>query len=370
MGGVTQDRGPATEEAWALVRAMTDDMAAMVRAESETELELVEGFRVLGRVIALCSELSLDVDPEAPWFFPMTTEARMVGGPNPDGEYHLAMIDGAHRYRVSGTRGTVTYLGLQVLAGRGLTPRRMGAYVSDRDLVLDGDGRFALVLSASEPTTAELDGATWVPVPDDASAVVVRQYVADRTVEVPAGLAIACIDPVGAPPLPTDGSVAGQLTAMAWTIAKLMTLHRAVLPEALERPNELHTVEATALGDENTTPDNLYALGTFRLGPDEALELVVTPPDARYWSVTVENIWHECLDTRRRRSSVTNAAVRLRPDGTDRIVLAAAPPPSAGDGTTVWLDTGGRHRGFVVVRWLDNPAPPPLRTAVLPLGGA
>ena len=23
-----------------------------------------------------------------------------------------------------------------------------------------------------------------------------------------------------------------------------------------------------------------------------------------------------------------------------------------------WLDTGGRHRGFVVFRWLDNPEPP------------
>ena len=23
-----------------------------------------------------------------------------------------------------------------------------------------------------------------------------------------------------------------------------------------------------------------------------------------------------------------------------------------------WLDTGGRHRGFVVLRWLDNPDPP------------
>ncbi len=23
-----------------------------------------------------------------------------------------------------------------------------------------------------------------------------------------------------------------------------------------------------------------------------------------------------------------------------------------------WLDTGGRHRGFVVLRWLDNPDAP------------
>jgi Protein of unknown function (DUF1214) len=370
MSGAVEERGRATEEAWGLVRTMLDDMAAMVRSEAETELELVEGFRVLGRVTALCAELSLDVDPERPWFFPMTTEARFVGGPNPDGEYHLGMIDGAHRYRVSGRRGTTTYLGFQVLAGRGLTPRRMAAHVSDRDLVTDGDGRFAFVLAAAEPTATELDGATWVPIPDDASGIVVRQYIADRAVEEPAGFTIENLDPVGPPDLPTDALVGEQLTAMGWTIAKLMTLHRTVLPEALERPNELTTAEAGTLGGENTTPDNLYVLGTFRLDPDEALELRFTPPGTRYWSVTVENIWHECIDTARRPSSVTNAGVTLRADGTARVVVAAERPPSADDGTTVWLDTGGRHRGFLIVRWLDNPAPPTVRTAVLPVGEA
>jgi len=29
-----------------------------------------------------------------------------------------------------------------------------------------------------------------------------------------------------------------------------------------------------------------------------------------------------------------------------------------------WLDTGGRRRGFVVLRWLDNPDPPDVQTSV------
>ncbi len=202
MSGTRTARGQATEEAWGLLRSMLDDMATMVGTESETELELVEGYRALARITALAAEISFDVDPAAPWFFPMNSWARMVGGPNPDGDYQLAMIDGARPYRITGTRNSVTYLGFQVLAGRGLTPRRMAAYVSDTDLALDADGRFALVLATLEPDAAELDGAAWVPVPEDASAVVVRQYVADRSAEVMADLAIAPLDPPGVPRSP------------------------------------------------------------------------------------------------------------------------------------------------------------------------
>ena len=151
---------------WQLVRQMLDDMTQMVEADAETELELLEGLRALGRITALCSELSLDVDTAAPWFFSMNTETRLVGGPNPDGEYFLAMIDGQHRYRVRGRRGTTAYLGFQVLAATGLTPRRMAAYVSDHDLQLNGDGSFAFVLAAEEPTNQELDGDPWVRIPD------------------------------------------------------------------------------------------------------------------------------------------------------------------------------------------------------------
>jgi hypothetical protein len=360
-GATVEGAAPLSLEAWRFVRQMLDDLTASVQAEAETELELLEGLRVLGRATALCSELSLDVDAEKPWFFDMNTPARLIGGPNPDGEYFLGMIDGRHRYRVGGTRGTSTYLGFQVLAGSGLTPRRMASHVSDRELDVGPDGTFSLVLAAEEPSTEELAGAPWVQIPDDASAIVVREYVADRSVEVLAELTIEPLDAPGAPPQPTDAALAGQLTGMAWTIAKLTTLHKTIRPDLLTTPNELSTATGADLGAADTTPDNLYMLGTFRLDPGESLLLELDPPQTRYWSVTLENIWHECIEPRRRRSSLTNAAVVADPDGTVRVVISADDP-----GVANWLDTGGRHRGFVVVRWLDHPAAPDARTRVVP----
>jgi hypothetical protein len=68
-------------EAWAFVRSVLDDMTAMVRDDAETPEEELEGLRVLARVTALCAELSVDVDPELPFAFPMSTPLRQVGGP-------------------------------------------------------------------------------------------------------------------------------------------------------------------------------------------------------------------------------------------------------------------------------------------------
>ncbi len=359
--------GSAAGEAWRFVRQVLDDTTDMVMTTAETELEMVEGLRVLGRATALCAELSLDIDPEAPWFFSMNSEARLIGGPDPNGAYHLAMIDGHHRYRVSGERNTSTYLGFQILAGTGLTPRRMAAYVSDHDLVLDDAGRFSFVLATKEPTPDERAGAPWVAIPEDASGMVVRQYVADADREALAGLHIAALDRPGRPEVPSDAAIAAQFTAMAWTVIKLTTLHRTVRPDLLEAPNRLVTAEAAALGGENTTPDNLYMLGTFRLDEGETLLLEIDPPTTRYWSVTLENIWHECIDTRRRVSSVTNAGAIRGPDGRVRVAISAVPPTPDTPAVT-WLDTGGRHRGFVVLRWLDHPAPPDVHARVLRTG--
>jgi hypothetical protein len=347
---------PKTLEGWNLVRTMLDDLGKQVQAEAETELELIEGLRVLARVTALSAEVSLDVDVEKPWFFSMDTEARYVGGPNPDGEYHLAMIDGRHAYRIRGRRGTVAYLGFQVLAGVGVTPRRQAAYLSDHQLDLDADGGFDFVLSATRPASGQ-----WVEIPEDASAIIVRQYVGDRGAEELAEFEIDALEAPGPVPLPTDEQLGEALTGMAWTIMKLATLHKTIKPELLTMPNELVTAEAAVLGSADTTPDNLYMIGTFRLEPDQALVVDFVPPQSRYWSCTLENIWHECLEPRRRRSSVTNVHAEEK-DGRVRLVISGTDP-----GVPNWLDTGGRHRGFVILRWLDGAAAPDLTTEVIDL---
>jgi hypothetical protein len=350
---------PQSRAAWQFFQRMITDVTKIVTEDAESERELLEGLRVIARVSSLCSQMSVEADPARPAFFDMCSDTRMIGGPNPDGNYFLAMIRGDRRYRITGTRGTTAYLGFQILAGTGLTPRRMSNYVGDTNLDLKS-GAFALVLSADEP--ADPGEAQWVQIPDDASSVVVREYIGDRNSEEPAAMRIEALDPGTVTPL-TDGELADQFTAMAWTLMKLTTLHRTIKPELLEGPNTLLTAEAADLGAADTTPDNLYMMGSFRLGDGQALVLDIAPPETRYWNVTLENIWHECLEPRARHSSVTNHGVQADADGRVRIAISAEDL-----GLGHWLDTGGRHRGFVVIRWLDNPSPPEVKVSVRQCG--
>jgi hypothetical protein len=344
-----------TLAAWQFFQQMITDVTKIVTEDAESDRELLEGLRVIARVSSLCAQMSVEADPARPAFFDMCSDTRMIGGPNPDGSYFLAMIRGDRRYRITGTRGTTAYLGFQILAGTGLTPRRMSNYVGDTNLDLTS-GEFALVLSADEP--ADLGGAQWVRIPDDASSVVVREYIGDRDSEEPATMRIEALNPDPVTAL-SDSELAEQFTAMAWSLMKLTTLHRTIKPQLLENPNTLLTAEAADLGAADTTPDNLYMMGTYRLDPGQALVLDIDPPDTRYWNVTLESIWHECLEPRRRHSSVTNRGVQPDADGRVRIAISAQD-----FGFGHWLDTGGRHRGFVIVRWLDNPRPPDVKVSV------
>ena len=252
MEKIGNDWAPKTLEAWRFVQQMLADVTQTVADDAVNERELLEGLRVVAKVTGLCTELSVEADAERPRFFDMCSDSRMVGGPNPDGRYLLAMIRGDRTYRVTGTRGSTAYLGFQVLAGTGLTPRRMAGYLSDTDLK-SSSGSFTLVFSAAEPPADDLGAAQWVPIPPDASSIVVREYIGDASAEESATLAIECTDADPLQPI-TDAEAAEQFTAMAWTIVKLTTLHRTIKPELLTQPNELLTAEAPTSGAPTPHP--------------------------------------------------------------------------------------------------------------------
>ena len=83
----------------------------------------------------------------------------------------------------------------------------------------------------SEQKPADLGDAQWLQIPADASSVVVREYLGDRASEQLAELDIVPLDPDPVAAL-TDNALSEQLTAMAWTLMKLATLHAPSSPSS------------------------------------------------------------------------------------------------------------------------------------------
>ena len=194
------DRGRLSLEAWKLVRQMLDDMTATIEADAETELELVEGLRVLGRITALCSELSLDVDAREAVL--LRDEHRSAPGRRRQSRRRVPARDDRRPPPLPRARPTGNDRVSRLPGARGHGPRPRGAWPRTCPTATSNvraDGTFAFVFAADEADAAELAGDAWVAIPEDASSIVVREYIADRANET---LADFTIEPLDAPRRP------------------------------------------------------------------------------------------------------------------------------------------------------------------------
>lgn len=347
---VTSDRtgdysSTASHQAFLDMQDMISNAREMVLADARTEQEANEGMRWLLRVISMSTEVAADTNPQLPHFQRMDTLARKVGGDNPDAEYEFAQIDGRFDYKITGNLGHIRYLGFTINAGQGMSPRRQVGYISDQMLDLDPEGNFTILLAQEKP---EQPG-NWIQIPADASGILVREYIADRAVEVLPTLNIAIMGEAPKFTPPSDEEIANSIIGASYAFLKLTTLHRAVLPELLEEHNDFIRATSEQLGGAISGADNLYMIGSYQIEDDEALIVKVKPPAARYWNLTLENRWHEIGDYLHRPTSLTLEGVESEPDGSVEFLIAHEDP-----GHPNWLDTSGHNFGFMTFRWVDG----------------
>ena len=101
-----------------------------------------EGYRYLSRLTRVALESYIEAaDPRAPVLRRPSHESVKIGADNPDNHYQSAAISGAYEYRLSGTRGTVHYLGFGTYAGNYGSDARMGqsGYLEAADIEIGPD---------------------------------------------------------------------------------------------------------------------------------------------------------------------------------------------------------------------------------------
>ena len=109
-----------------------------------------EMYRYLSRLLRAGLEAFVEYsDPKAPVLRRMVHETVKIGSDNPDNYYLNASIIGEYEYRITGTRGTVRFLGFSTQKGnygqgRGLPPT---GFLDASDMKLMPEGSFGRKLS-------------------------------------------------------------------------------------------------------------------------------------------------------------------------------------------------------------------------------
>jgi hypothetical protein len=351
-----------TTASGAAFRALLDllrDADAGFAAAGLDALGVAEGYRHLTHLLGYAFDLYLEGDAERPVFTPLASPTRKILGDNVDSHYWFAPLRGDRAYRIRGVRGNGVYLAFCVYGGKpdGEWSERVVANVSQRDIVFASDGRFSLVLAADPAAAGD---AQWVRIDADAVCVISREYFTDPRAARPSRFAIEALAP-SPPPAPFDDErLARRLRAVATFVrATLRVVPLPELPPNVVGPPMPWSPHVPGWG----TPDNIYALGAFRLAPDEALLIEGRSPPCTYWGVQLWNRFMQSLDHRYHRVSVNHEQATLAPDGSFRVVVAHRDP-----GLPDWLDTAGHGEGLVFCRWLQAETPPEQpRSTIVPL---
>jgi hypothetical protein len=330
------------------------------RSAPADPLNRAEGYRYLGRIVRAGLEAFFEhADPLAPTLFRPVHETVKMGADNPDNYYQWATISGEHEYRIRGQRGTVHYLGLGTYAGTYGAGGRMAetGYVEGKDLQLEPDGSFQLLLSCRDP-----GAGNWLPMEPDTSSLIVRQTALDRGREQVARLSIERIGGASGPTPLTPERVDQALTSASRLVVGAAMMFASWAEGFRKRVNELPLFDSSVALAAHGDPNIVYYHGYWELAPDQALLVEVTPPPCDYWNFQLNNHWMESLDYLHHRVAINKHDARLRPDGSLRIVVAHRDP-----GVDNWLETAGHSQGTMCLRWVRAEHHPQPSTRVVAL---
>lgn len=303
-----------------------------------------EGYRYLSRLTRAGLEAFMEyADPRAPVLRRLAHETVKMGSDNPDNLYYNAQISGEFDYRIRGNRGSVHYLGFGSQKGHygqgGEMPTT--GYVEAKDLTIDEDGEFELIISARQHS------GNWLPMETESSMVIVRQTFKDRRNEIPAELIIERINGDGIPSPVSAASVDHGLNMASTLVAGASLLFAKWARDFQKHENQLPMFDPERSTKAGGDPNIIYYHSYWRLAPDEALLIEAKPPECESWNFQLDNHWFESLDYRYFTIHVNKHTAQYEDDGSVRIIVAHQDP-----GLPNWINTVGHDCGGMTFRWI------------------
>ena len=312
----------------------------------------MEGFRYLSRITRAALQTFVEHnDPLAPVLQRVVHETAKMGADHPDNYYQNAAISGEHEYRIFGNRGSVHYLGFFTQRGhygqgRGMPPT---GYLEASSIEIEPDGSFEIIASTEEKP------GNWLPMEEQTGTLIVRQTFLDRENEVRAEIGIERVGGDGKPTPFDPAKCAEGLTTSAALVAGAAMMFASWAENFKKHTNALPRMPQEVSNQAGGVPDIAYYHSYWKLAPDEALVIEVTPPECEHWNFQLNNYWMESLDYRYYPIHVNKHTAKYRPDGSVQVVVAAEDL-----GFDNWIDTVGHEEGTMCWRWVrakENPEP-------------
>lgn len=305
-----------------------------------------EGLRYLTRLLRVALDMYVESgDVRFPTFYRPSHETAKIGADNPDNYYQRAEIDGCYDYRISGTRGTVHYLGMGTQAG-GYSENGQNeptGYIDSRQLQISADGCFDIILSSTPKP------GNWLPMTAASNTVIVRQTFLDREREQIAKITITRVGAENERPAPLVPQVfVKKLLGSAQFVEGTARVFADWTQSFLAQPNQLPPANqdyCQALGGD---PNIFYYHAYWNLAADEALVIDIPRiPPCETWNFQLDNYWMESLDYRYHRIHFNKHTARANGDGSVTLVVAARNP-----GVLNYIETAAHLQGTMCFRWI------------------
>lgn len=344
--------GTELTDAWAELQAALGFAVARVvdDPDPQNDREQADGHRYVVQMLSAISQNALlPADPDRPTFRPMIEATRHLGAAGPDIDYDVALIRPGKRYRITGTRGGASYVGICLYDNgdeRGTTG--LLGNIDVDTLTVGADGTFAYDFDSG-----------------GAARLIVRQYFHDRSTQPRGEWTITLLDePTPPPSLPTTDTVGALLHNFAMQLRWNAMLNQLWGAEHRDTPNRFVRQSAAEIVAAIPNPDVTYAFGWWRIEAGEALVVDVVPPtDCPYWALQLLDRWFQSYPDRR--TNLNDRQVVREADGTVQLVIAAEDP-----GHPNWIDTSGHRVGTMFVRWLHTTDAALPECGVVPLAEA
>ncbi len=302
-----------------------------------------EGIRYLSRLTRAGLEAFVEYgDPAFPVLRCLVHETAKMGADNPDNVYLNARISGKYRYRITGKRNTIHYIGFFTQNGGYGTTGGLArcSELEGKDLITGNDGSFEIIVSR-EPA-----GQNWLKTEEETSLLMVRQTYFNRSKEIPAELHIENLDgkkyPASLTPSKIDEGLQ-QASLMVGGVSLLFARWAKDFQKHTNRLPQLDPEKSVAAGGDAGI---IYYHSHWKLAPDEMLIIEVKPPGCDNWNFQLNNYWMESLDYRYFTVCINKGSATCLEDGSVKVIVSHRDP-----GVPNWIDTCGHSEGTMCWRW-------------------